>query len=274
MRHDHIIGVWSFLVAIALFSQAAGCSSPANPAAAPKARSDSRTIVISAAASTKEPIEELARRFEESAKVKVQVNLGPSSGLATQIIEGAPADLFLSANEQWADELARHDLVGERVSLLTNRLAIVVPKGNPAGVEKPEDLLGEEVSKIALAGEKVPAGQYADQALTGLDLLVKLTEAGKIARGQDVRSALAYVERGEAEAGIVYTTDAAAAEQVEIAYEFDPAMHDKIVYVLVLVARDGKPAGSSASKAADFYAFLQSDTATAEFAKRGFLKLP
>ena len=77
--------------------------------------------------------------------------------------------------------------------LLTNKLVIVVPAGNPAEVHKPEDLLSDKVQKIALAGEKVPAGMYADQSLEKLGLLKQLTDAGKIVRGQDVRNTLSYV---------------------------------------------------------------------------------
>ena len=152
---------------------------------------------------------------------EVKVNLGPSSGLAGQILAGAPADLFLSANQEWADEVQKAGQTATATRLLTNRLVIVVPTGNPGGVQKPDDLLSDKVKKIALAGEKVPAGMYADQSLEKLGLLKKLTDAGKIVRGQDVRSALSYVERGEAEAGIVYSTDVGSAEGVEQEYEFD-----------------------------------------------------
>ena len=106
---------------------------------------------------------------------------------------------------------------------------------------------------------------YADQALGKLGLLARLTDAGNIVRGQDVRAALGYVERGEAEAGIVYATDVRAAPSVETAFEIDASLHDEIVYVLVLVKQDAtKP---SARK---FYEFLQSDGADDVFAEFGF----
>ena len=117
--------------------------------------------------------------------------------------------------------------------LLTNQLVIVVPSGNPGDVREPKDLLSDKVKKIALAGEKVPAGMYAEQALTKLDLLPQLTAAQKIVRGQDVRNTLSFVERGEAEAGIVYSTDVRIASGVTTAHEFDASLHDEIVYVLV-----------------------------------------
>jgi molybdate transport system substrate-binding protein len=130
-------------------------------------------------------------------------------------------------------------------------------------VQKPEDLASASVKHLALAGEKVPAGIYAGQALAKLDLLEKLTD--KIVRGEDVRTALVYVERGEAEAGIVYATDVAASSQTESVYEFDPETYDEIVYVLVLL----KSAGQNGA-ARKFYDFLASPEAARSFEKFGF----
>jgi molybdate transport system substrate-binding protein len=227
---------------------------------------NSENVLLSAAASTKEVMEELAGKFSSEGKVKI--NPGPSNGLATQILAGAPADLFLSASPQWADEIAKANLAAKSVRLLTNRLVLVVPNGNPAQVHEPKDLLSTSVKKIALAGEEVPAGKYADQALTKLGLLKQLVDAGKIARGQDVRTALNYVDGGEAEAGIVYSTDVGAGGGVEIVYEFDPSTHDEIVYMLVLLegARDK-------AVAREFYEFLQSSDADAVYTKFGFSRI-
>lgn len=251
------------------------CSGPAPQAVAEKSNDaaasghvSSEPITISAAASTKEVIESLADLFRTKMGGEVKVNLGPSSGLASQILAGAPADLFLSANQEWADEIQKAGEAATAARLLTNRLVIVVPTGNPGGVKKPDDLLSDKVKKIALAGEKVPAGMYADQSLEKLGLLKKLTDAGKIVRGQDVRSALSYVERGEAEAGIVYSTDVGSAEGVEQEYAFDSKLHDEIVYVLVLLKH-----GSENPVAQKFYEFLQSPAADAVYAKSGFSRL-
>lgn len=225
-------------------------------------------VLVSAAASTKELVETLAGEFSKKSKATIKVNPGPSSGLANQIVEGAPADLFLSANREWADKVAEAGLAERSVELLTNQLVLIVPQGNPAGIKQPADLLSDKVLKIALAGEKVPAGQYADQALAKLDLLEKLTAASKIARAQDVRGALSFVERGEAEAGIVYSTDVALAPQVEVAHEFDPAQHDEIVYVLVLLKH-----GAPSTPATSFFEYLQSDEASALCKQAGFTRL-
>jgi len=252
-----------------------GCSEP-TPSEAPKtaepaARTEDgskKTIILSAAASTKEVMEALADQFKTETGTEVKVNLGSSNALAEQILAGAPANLFLSANQQWADEIQRAGQVEAAARLLTNRLVLVVPAGNPGGVHKPEDLLSDKVKKIALAGEKVPAGMYADQSLEKLGLLKQLTDANKIVRGQDVRSALSYVERGEAEAGIIYSTDVGSAKEVTVAYEFDPKLHDEIVYVLVLLKHSSdNPEGRK------LFEFLQSPTANTVYAKFGFSRL-
>lgn len=238
----------------------------AQPSAELKATSGK--ALLSAAASTKDLMESLAEQFAKKSKDTVKVNPGASNNLAGQIIAGAPADLFLSASPEWADKVNEAKLAVQHVRLLTNKLVLVVPRGNPAGVKEPEDLTKATVRKIALAGEKVPAGKYADQALTKLGLLDNLAKAKKIVRGEDVRTALAYVERGEVEAGIVYSTDLRAATGVEQVHEFDAALHDEIVYVLLLLKR-----GETNSAAKGFLEFLKSDEANAAYQKFGFQRL-
>jgi molybdate transport system substrate-binding protein len=235
---------------------------------APPAAGATTQVLVSAAASTKDVIEALDKDFSGASGAEVKVNAGPSNTLAQQIIAGAPADLFLSANEQWADDVKKAGQAAESVPLLSNKLVIVVPKANPGGVHAPKDLLGPKVKKIALAGEKVPAGIYAGQALTKLDLLKQLTDADKIVRGQDVRNTLSFVERGEAEAGVVYSTDVRAAKNVETTYEFDPALHDKIVYVLVLLKH-----GSDNPAAGELFKFWQSPKADDTYKRFGFERI-
>ena len=262
MKSHAVLSILASLAPLLL----ASCSSNQNgqPAAAPSGG----TVLISAAASTKEAVGTLAAQHSDKSKDKVQVNPGASNSLATQIIAGAPADLFLSASQEWADKIEEEGLSAQQVRLLTNKLVLVVPKGNPANIKEPQDLASTEVKKLALAGEKVPAGKYADQALEKLGLLDGLINEGKIARGQDVRTALAYVERGEAEAGIVYATDVAAATNVVKVHEFDPALHDEIVYVLVLLKH-----GVSNPAAKNFFDFLQSADTDAVYKKFGFERL-
>jgi molybdate transport system substrate-binding protein len=233
-----------------------------------KAPAGGGKALLSTAASTKDLMESLAEQFAKKSKETVKVNPGASNNLAGQIIAGAPADLFLSASPEWAGKVEEAKLAAQHVKLLTNKLVLVVPKGNPAGVKEPKDLTKATVKKIALAGEKVPAGKYADQALTKLGLFDNLSKGRKIVRGEDVRTALAYVERGEVEAGIVYSTDLRAATGVEQVHEFDTALHDEIVYVLLLLKR-----GEKNSAAKGFFEFLKSDEANATYQKFGFQRV-
>jgi molybdate transport system substrate-binding protein len=253
------------LVFVVLF---ASCTpSPSASKGTPVAQ-EHEAVLFSAAASAKGVLEELIAKFREKSSAEIKLNAGSSNGLANQIIAGSPVDLFLSANQQWADEVVKAGLAESSTPLLTNRLVLVVPSANPGAVRGPKDLLNESVKKIALAGENVPAGIYAGQALTKLELLDPLSQAGKIVRGQDVRSALSYVERGEAEAGIVYSTDVSAASGVKTVHEFDSALHDEIVYSLVLLKQS-----ASRPAAKEFFQFLQSPDADETFQKFGFWRL-
>jgi molybdate transport system substrate-binding protein len=216
-------------------------------------------------------VDEIRRRFEEETGVKVTVSPGGSNTLASQIIAGAPADLFLSANQQWVGAVEDKQLVAKSQHLLTNRLVLVVPKGNPDQVGSPDDLKSPKLRKLALAGAKVPAGMYADQALRSLKLLDDLVRGQKIARGHDVRVALTYVELGEASAGIVYATDASASPKVDIIYTFPKEAHEEIAYPLVLLKQ-----GAENPAARRFFEYLSGEAATAVFERYGFerLKVP
>ncbi len=254
---------------------AAGCDSgPSLPVSTvqPAANADSlnesanvEPIKLLTAASALNAVEEVARLFEAETGVKVTVIGGASNSIARQILAGAPADLFLSANQTWADQVDQAGLAESRRPLLGNQLVLIVPRGNPASVRKPADLLGGATRRLALAAENAPAGMYADQALRSLDLQAQLEASGKVVRGQDVRIALSYVETGEAEAGIVFATDAKLSEKVVTVYTFDAATHDRIVYSSVLVRRDAPhPA------ARRLFDFLVTDAAQAVFKRHGF----
>jgi molybdate transport system substrate-binding protein len=237
-----------------------GCGGEGPPGGGP--------VLCLAAASTQNAVEEVAAGFTAEGGGAVQVNPDASSKLAQQVVNGAPADLFLSADEKWADYVKEKGFAAEVCPLLGNTLVIVVPRGNPGNVHKPEDLTGPAVNKVAVAGAAVPAGIYARQALTRLKLWDGLEGAKKVVAGENVRVTLAYVERGEAEAGVVYGTDARVSDRVEKAYEFDPATHDRIVYPLVLLK-----AGAKNEAARKFYERLRSPAAGQVFRKHGFRTL-
>jgi molybdate transport system substrate-binding protein len=250
----------TWIVACTVVSPA-GCGgstekSPGGPA-------DGGRVLALVAASTRDAVREAAAGFAREGNGEVRISADDSSKLAQQIAEGAPADLYLSANEKWADFVTEKGFAEERTLLLGGSLVIVVPKGNPAGAGKPQDLTRRGVKHLAVAGPTVPAGIYARQALGKLGLWGDLE--GKVVSGESVRVTLAFVERGEAEAGIVYATDAKISDRVERVYEFDPATHEPIRYPLVLLkgARD-HPA------ARRFYDYLQTPRAADIFRKYGF----
>lgn len=240
------------------------------PAACSTQRQAGGEVLLLAAASTSDAVTEAAAMFEARTGIKIRITTGGSNALANQITAGVPGDVFLSANVKWAETVARQGLVVESRPLLSNRLVIVVPHGNPAGVASPEDLPGDKVKHVALAGEKVPAGLYAAQALIWAKVYDTLRNKKRLVRGRDVRTTLGYVETGEAEAGVVYATDARVSDKVEEVYTFPSAAHDAIVYPLVLLK--SPPDRGAAGRR--FFEFLFTPAARAIFEKYGFRAAP
>ncbi len=225
-------------------------------------------VVCSAAASLGEPIMALAARFQAECGEAVCVNVASTNHLAQQIVAGGGADVFLSANRHWADVVQQTGRVEATVDLLTNRLVLIVPQGNPADVGDVNDLLLQRVGHIAVAGERVPAGECARQALQSAGLLERLKEDGKIVTGGSVRRALAYVARREADAGIVYRSDAISCSKVESVQLIEADRHQPIVYTLVKLH-----SGSEGDVADRWFQFLQSPEAASVFARYGFQPL-
>lgn len=225
-----------------------------------------QSILILAAASTTDAIEDIVRQFEQShPTIDVRTSFGASSTLAQQIASGAQADLFLSASTQWADELAQKGLVAKRQDLLGNRLVVIIAADSPLAITTPADLAGENIKRLALADpQAVPAGVYARAALERLGLWQQLSP--RVAAGADVRQALNFVATGAAEAGIVYASDVAAQDEVRIACEFPAELSAPIRYPLVLL-KDARPA------AAKLFEFLGTAQAAQAFERHGFVVL-
>ncbi len=223
---------------------------------------------VFAAASLTDALQDVARLWQQAGHPAPRLSFGASSTLARQIDQGAPANLFFSADERWMDYLAKRDRLvpGTRRDLLRNRLVLVVPKAHATTVTLAPgfDLtafLGPD-GRVAVADPKhVPAGIYAEQSLRRLGLWDAASP--RLAPTADVRAALLLVERGEAPAGIVYSTDAAASSGVAVAATFPDSSHDPITYPVALLRPD-----DAASQA--FLTFLESAPARAAFARRGF----
>ncbi len=222
-----------------------------------------RAVTIFAAASTQDVLQQISRDFESQTGTQVTCSFAASSTLARQIEQGAAADLFLSADERWADDLAEKGLVAQRRDLLANRLVVVTPAAHPLELQQLTDLAGEEVKRLALALDPVPAGHYAREALQKAGVWERIKD--RVHEAGDVRATLMLVARGEAEAGLVYATDAATTDKVRVALEVPEELHAPIRYPLVLVRR-----ADSSPEARAFYDFLDSEKARKHFRKAGF----
>ena len=230
----------------------AGCQAPRRDA-----------VRLFAAASTRDVCEAVARDFTQETGVTVEVNPAASSTLATQIDNGADADLFLSADERWADYLAERGLVGQRRDLLGNRLVVVVPADHDAALDNLEGLKDGRFHRIALGRADVPAGAYARAALKNAGVWDAVEK--RVVEGGDVRAVLTYVERGEVDAGFVYATDARVSSRVRVVYVVPEKLHPPIRYPLVRLKRD--PPNPAAAR---LYEYLSGDAARKRFEDAGF----
>ncbi len=223
-------------------------------------------VVVFAAASLKSALDQVAADFQATTGTTVIVSYGGSNALAKQIIEGAPADIFLSAAVNWMDEVEKAGLVAARADLLGNTLVLVAHGKGAAPVEiRPgldlAGLLGEGKLSMAMV-DAVPAGQYGKAALEMLGVW-SLVE-GAVAQSENVRAALALVATGEAPYGIVYATDAATDDSVTLVGTFPADTHAPIVYPAALLTEAAEPADRA------FFDALFSEAAGASFAAQGF----
>jgi molybdate transport system substrate-binding protein len=224
-------------------------------------------VTVFAAASLSDALKEIATQYEPASGDKLKFNLAASSVLARQIKEGAPADVFFSADEAKMDDLAKAGLLadGTRVSLLSNTLVGVVPLDSTAAVTSAADLAKPAVVRLALAEpQTVPAGIYAKEYLQKAGLWEKVS--AKVVPTENVRACLAAVESANVDAGIVYKTDALISRKVRVAFEVPAAEGPKISYPLAVIKDSKQP--DAASK---FATYLASPAARAIFAKYGFL---
>jgi molybdate transport system substrate-binding protein len=227
-------------------------------------------LTVFAAASLSDVLTALAQTYEPASGDTLRFNFGASSQLALQIKEGAPADLFFSADEARMDALAQAGLIlaGTRRSLLSNTLAIVVNADHGAAISAPADLAKSRIARLALAEpQTVPAGIYAKEWLRRAGLWAHV--ADRVIPTENVRACLAAVESGNADAGIVYKTDALISKKVKIAWEVPPAEGPRISYPLAVLKDSNHPAA-----ARRFAAWLAQPEARALFEKYGFLPAP
>lgn len=225
--------------------------------------------LVLAAASLQESLSAAAGAWAARGHDKPVLSFAGSSALARQIQAGAPADLFISADEEWMDAVAAKGLIkpGTRHSFLGNHLVLIAPAARPLKLDIRSRFplataLGD--GRLAMADpDAVPAGKYGRAALTALKVWPSIEP--KLVRAENVRAALALVERGEAAAGIVYATDARVAKGVQIMGIFPPASHKPITYPVALLTASSNP------DAEPFRRFLLSRQGKAIFARYGFV---
>jgi molybdate transport system substrate-binding protein len=240
----------------------------APPAAA--ADTDKSVITVFAAASLTNVLQELGDAFTKETSVPVRFSFAASSALAKQIENGAPADVFFSADLEWMDYLQTRDLiqVPSRRNALGNRLVLIAPTDSKIKIKiEPHFALAAALGGGRLATgdpDSVPAGRYAKQALTQLGVWDEV--ADHLARADSVRSALAFVDRGEAPLGIVYETDALVDKNVRVVDVFPENSHPPITYPVALT-RSAQP------DAAKFVAYLRGPAGDAAFKRFGFTPL-
>jgi len=227
-----------------------------------------KSITVFAAASMKNALDEVDSLFTKQSGIKVVASYAASSALMKQIEQGAPADVFLSADVDWMDYGIKHNLIKNdtRENLLGNRLVLVAPRDSKIG----DVTIAPGFDLAALAGSgriatgdvrAVPAGLYAKAALEKLGLWSSVES--KMAMAENVRAALVLVARGEAPLGIVYETDAKIDPGVKIIGMFPEDSHPPIIYP-VAMTKDAKP------YAAPYLAFLSTPEAKAVFERYGF----
>ena len=221
--------------------------------------------IVFAAASTKNVIGDIIKLYEKTHHDHIVASFGSSGDLAKQIENGAPAGIFISADVKSMDYVAKLKLIdaSSRRNLLGNELVLIAPVNStsPAGLD---NLAGQlNGAKLAIGDpDSVPAGRYGKAALDSMKQWDTLQ--GDIVRAKDVRAAMAFVERGEAAAGIVYATDALVSKKVRIAATFPAATHPLIVYPIALIA------GHDDAAAKAFFAYLQGPEAANVFLSAGF----
>ncbi|WP_159947472.1 molybdate ABC transporter substrate-binding protein [Rhizobium sp. 18065] len=243
----------------------------AAPSTAPSAAFAAEPVTVFAAASLKESVEKVAIDWKAETGNEVRLSFAGSSALAKQIEEGAPADVFISADLKWMDHLDKAGKIKSdtRVNLLGNRIVLVAPKGSSLKASITTgfplaELLGD--GRLSMANvDAVPAGTYGKAALENLG--VWDTVKDKVAQAENVRAALLLVARGEAPLGIVYETDARVDPSVTILDHFPEDSHKPIVYPAALTADNAN------ANAAAFLAYLQGARAHAIFTEAGFTVL-
>jgi molybdate transport system substrate-binding protein len=224
-------------------------------------------IYIYAAASTRNAVDETIKQFSRDKTTKISAVYGATSALARQILDGAPAALFLSANKGWMDIIIKANLVAEYKSTFSNRLVVISPKNNSRliKIRSAQDIvttLGKDRLSVAEISA-VPAGIYSKQSMKALKIWSVINN--KLAQSANVRAALALVERGETPLGLVYQTDARASPYVNVEWKIPENTHEKIQYPLAIIKTS-----ANLSETKRLFTFFSSSVGQKIFSEFGF----
>lgn len=255
------------LMAVCLLALVTGCGSQNASETKSSSSQEPVELHVSAAASLTDVMNEIGADYEkEHPNVKVVFNYGSSGALQQAIENGGNADLFFSAAQKQMDALDKKGLLadGTRRDLLQNEVVLIVPKEGGQDINSFDQLTSDKLKHIALGEPKgVPVGQYSEEILTKLGILDAVK--AKAVYGSDVRQVLAWVASGEADAGLVYATDAAVSNDVRVVAKAPAGTHKDIIYPAA-VLKDTKQLDT----AKDFLAFAANDKNKELFAKYGF----
>ncbi len=234
-----------------------------------ESKAEKKEITVLAAASLTDVCNEIKDVYEKKEKVKINFSYGSSGALQSQIEEGVNADCYMSAAMAQMNTLVDKGLVKRNsvVKLLENKVVLIVPKSSNKDIKSFKDLDTDKV-KIVGIGEpnSVPAGKYAKQVLTSLNIWDKVRKKGNF--GTDVRTVLSWVEMREVDCGVVYETDAKISHKVKIVDTATDKMCDKVIYPAGILSKTNKDKDARA-----FMKFLQSDDAIKIFKKYGFYEV-
>lgn len=258
MKRRRIFTLITWLTAALVFTVGNAIQSPVIAQRTP--------LTVSAAISLTNAMQEIKTIYQRrNPNVNITYNFASSGALQQQIEQGAPVDVFFSAAAKQMDALQQKNLLvpGTRKTLLTNRLVLITPRNAPT-LTSFRNLSGSQVNRIAIGEPRsVPAGQYAQELLTNLKLFNAIKS--KLVYGNNVRQVLTYVEIGNVDAGIVYTTDAKESNSVRVGATAPSNLHSPIVYP-VAALKDSR----NVATARNFVQFLSSSQARAVFQKYGF----
>ena len=265
--------------AIVMALGVAGCSS--NKTATQETTDDNAettTVTVFAAASMTETLNQIAEMYKEvDPSVELVFNFDSSGTLKTQIQEGADCDIFISAAQKQMNQLdATQDTEANpdgldfidhetRFNLVSNSVVLIAPAGNPEDLASFEDVGTDKVKLIALGNSDVPVGQYSEEIFTNMGIWDQLNADGKITFGSNVKEVLAQVEEGAVDCGVVYSTDAATSEKVDVVATAPEGTHKPIVYPAAVLKN-----APNAEKANEFLAYLKTDACADVFESVGF----